>query len=32
VLTSKQAKTTLELLWHLEQIEDVHRIFNAILI
>lgn len=32
VLTSKQVRTVLEMLWHLEEIEDVSTIFNAILI
>ncbi|MDI7259120.1 MAG: MmgE/PrpD family protein [Thermodesulfobacteriota bacterium] len=32
LLTSTQAQNTLELLWHLEEMEDVNRIFNAVLI
>ncbi len=29
-LTAKQAQSALELLWHVEEIEDVGEIFNAL--
>jgi 2-methylcitrate dehydratase len=32
VLTSKQAQTALKMMWHLEEIEDVGKIFAALLV